>query len=147
VKKNRILGLAALVAVVGIALAITACTPPDTDERSVTFENHSEAVIKVTCEGSPASFTLQKAKSAADPNPDSVTVTRTGKDIVLTGIVVTDLGPDPWNYLEITGTAVPGDKESKDGVTLKSGILIFKAQTGVPDNPLNFKLDEVAGDE
>jgi len=145
-KKNRILGITALVAVVGLGMMFTACPPLDEEERIVEFINQSEAVIYIICQGSsPSSFTLKDAPSGGQT---SQTVTRKGQDVVLTSIEVTspDLHGDEWRYLNISGSAT-GGKTKGNGITLGSGIIRFNADTTQLDNPLRWKVNAVALDE
>jgi len=85
--KNRILGIAALLAVVAVGFAFITC---GSEDRVCDFTNYTSTAIKVTAQGSsPASFTLKGLKKVLG-TPDTQTVTRAGKDIEITGISFPD---------------------------------------------------------
>jgi lipopolysaccharide export LptBFGC system permease protein LptF len=147
--KKKILGITALLAVLAMVLAFTACDgllgdKDDGEERTVTFINNSQAEIEITCQGTPNSFTLEAAANRGDDSKKQL-VTRKGKDIILTTIVVTKPAGipqgDQWKYIEVTGSAVPGNSKGKDGLALKSGTIKF---SGVKGNDfLEYKIDTI----
>jgi len=134
--RKRILGITALLAVLVMVLSFTTCNLEEKDDgepRSVMFINQSEAKIRVTCSvGTPSSFTLEKATSSLDDR-QKMEVTNTGKDIVLQTITVLDpVMPDPWDNIEVSpnSTLVGGNGKRKDGLSVKSGVIIFQAVRG-----------------
>ena len=134
--RKRILGITALLAVLVMVLSFTTCNLEEKDDgepRSVLFINQSEARIRFTFSvGTPSSFTLEKATSTTDDTKFQE-VTNTGKDIVLQTITVLDPSmPDPWDNIEISpnSTLVGGNGKRKDGLSVKSGVIIFRAVQG-----------------
>jgi hypothetical protein len=126
--KKIILGLTALLAMVTFCLTFTSC-PQDNEERVLTFTNHTGAIINITCEGSPAAFSLQKASGPLDETKRQE-VRRTGKDIVITTISFTPANDDPWRYITLEGNAAPPTKQVKNGVALGSGFIDFVLNSG-----------------
>ena len=135
--RKRILGITALLAVLAV-LSFTACDglfqeKDDGEPRNVTFINQSAAKIRITLSvGSPSSFTLDKATSTLDDTKIQE-VTNTGKDIVLQTISIIDPAmPDPWEYVEVApfSAIVGGNGKRKDGLSVKSGTIIFRAIPG-----------------
>jgi len=134
--RKRILGIIALLAVLVLGLTFTACPQVDDGiEREVTFVNHSDAKIYIICEGTPSQFELQKATSLNDDSQRKV-VTRTGKDVVLLSISITDPAGIPRGdeglYIELDSgtTAIAGNTKVKDGLPLKAGLIIFRGARG-----------------
>jgi hypothetical protein len=146
--KKRILGITALLAVLAMVLAFTACdglldkTDPDA-VYEVTFINNSAAEIDIVCLNStPSTFTLKAAASTGDDTQRQL-VTRKGKEIELSTIEITIPSlTDPWDYVEVTGSAVPGSTKGKNGLTLKAGTIKFSAVKG--NGYLDYKIDTIA---
>jgi len=150
VKKNSILGITALVAVVGLGMMFTACPAVEDDvERVVTFKNYTKATITINCEGSPAQVTLNPATSSLDEN-QKATVIRKGKDVVLLTISISGItipSGDEWNYIELGGSLAPGDKKGKNGLSLKGGELYFKGAPMEGGNIIGWKVGMVQPDD
>jgi len=140
--RKRILGITALLAVIAICLAFTAC-PPDEEERMVNFYNASAADIELTCAGStPSIVSLPRSPTQTDMT-GPVTVTRKGKDIEITSMAILNysvpLG-DEFNYITIRGSLTGG----KPG-TIKAGTIIFEAVK--TNGIIPWKVDTVPLDE
>jgi len=143
--KNRILGIAALLAVLVFALMFTTCDlsglgKSDGITRELTFKNHSKARIEITCQGStPTSFTLEPATSSLDETKKQL-VTREGYDIELTSLALDPSVPDPWLWIDLEGSVAEG-KPRKNKIMLGSGTLIFIGAKGEGYNIYGWKID------
>jgi len=150
--KKGILGITALLAVVAMVLAFTTCDSllgdkDDGVERVVTFQNFSSAVIEITCEGTPNRVVLGKPTLQGDKTEE--TVRRTGFPIKLKTLAITDPPniPDPWDYIELSGSLAPANKQGKNGLSLDSGTLAFNAARGVNGiNPIGWKITIIPQD-
>jgi len=146
VKKQQILGITALVAVVGFTLVATACNFEDTEQRSVTFTNKTAISINIGLKGLDP-VELEAATMSKDVKK---TVKQVGKDIVLQTITFGNdlVNADPNAYIITDGNLIPGKKGKEViGIPLATGELIFKADTTVRGNPAIFKISVIQADE
>ena len=130
---KKILGITALLAVVALCLAFTAC-PLDEDIRTINFINETRLDITLTFTN-VEQVLLGGIRANGEPvtagRSPKATRTLTGKDIILTTIAIGSLSDDEIEkYIDIVGMVTPG-KNSNKGVSLGSGTMTFKAITGV----------------
>jgi len=151
--KKKILGIAALVAVIGQAFVFSTCQLPlDEDVRTVTFYNQTSVDITINCQADNVnSFKLTKAKTQLDEEQYK-TLTRKGKDIIINSITVgQQMGAagDEWDYIEVKGSAVGGtQKKGQSGLALKFGDIYFVPAKGKDPNPAGtWKVTAIPQDE
>ena len=147
--KKKLLGITALFAVLAMAFAFSACDlsnlgggldKEDGAERTVNFENYSNAKITITCKGStPSSVELAKAPRQGECSRASV---KRAGIIMIDSIAITDPAnvPDAWNYIELGGGLAPADKQGKNGMKLEGGTLAFYAARTGDFNPIGWKI-------
>jgi hypothetical protein len=142
--KKRILGIAALVAVLAMGLTFTACPPPE--DNAVIFNNYTTVDITVTIKGGEV-FTLKRLTSLF-ADPDTKTVKKAG-DIVLQGISTSSavVNADIGKYIDIDGNATGGKQKYKDGVNLGSGILNFRPNQSEVSDANGFSIKVIPQDE
>ena len=129
--KKRILGIAALLAVVAVSLTFTAC-PPDNDERSVTFINKTSSAVIITFQNAPEiSLAAARLNDPPDGNPKCRdTARKTGADLILNTITFENPLIQDGDIL-IEGSVVGGKQKSNvKGVALAYGTIIFSPAMG-----------------
>jgi len=149
--KKKIWSIAALLAVLAV-LSFTTCDGLLTEKddgilREVTFQNYSNAVIEITCVGSPPTVTL--------PRPDTQggftegKVTRTGFPIELKTLAITNPPNmvNPWSYIELGGSLAASQNQGKNGIKLESGTLSFNAARTGEFNPIGWKISIIPQDD
>ena len=123
--KNRIFGITALLAVVVLGLAFISC-PADAEDCELTFINHTATIITISTDGSPASFTLQKATSVLDDSK-SQKVTKKAPEIKITSISFEGMSSEQWDrFVRLQLNAKPNEKVKK-GLALGPGSVYFLA--------------------
>jgi len=137
--KNRILGIAVLLAVVALSMAfIVSCGPGE--DTSLTFMNKTSLPITVTTNGDRKSITIPKATLQTSPTE---TETKAGNITLLdfmTGSTTVD--SDFFKYIYIDLAHASDVKGSGKGISMGSGTVIFVPITHDEDgssfyNPAN----------
>jgi len=131
---KKILGIAALLAVVAMGLAFTACDllgDKNDEPVFVTFTNNTAIDIKLTFKGLPpldlTKGTMTKGNSVVVEGKGSIVL----QTITFSDKVVDD---NPENYIIVSGALVAGKKQKKDvvGISLAGGELIFSPDQNTP---------------
>jgi len=147
--KKKILGIAALLAVLAMCLTFTAC-PKDEEERSVTFVNNLKIGIDITIKGGPT-FSLAGLANAS-AKADKREVTKKGEDIVIMTISFDQplVQADPGRYIVLDGDLVAGKNKTgadAQGLALSYGFLYFNPNLAEAQNPAGFKIGTILLDD
>jgi len=148
--RKKSLGITALLAVLVFVLMFTTCDGLGGDNQEecvVIFSNQSAASFRIICNGSDPNPVILPSIKSASAEANEVIVRGKGK-VTINSITITAPtlpGDTAWDYIDISGDAVPAGKGKGDGLDLKAGTIIFKNGTG--QSLLGFKVDVIPQDE